>query len=59
MTLDEVLVVMQNRVLSLKTARASAFNSGDLEGVIKLDNDLITTETTIEKLSKKISDLSL
>lgn len=50
MTLEEVLIVMQNRVISLKTARTSSVNSGDLDSVIKIDNDLITTMSSIEKI---------
>jgi hypothetical protein len=57
MSLDEIFIVLQNRMLSLKTARASAFNAGDLESVVKIDNDLITTENSIEKISKKIAEL--
>jgi hypothetical protein len=57
MSLDEILIVLQNRVLSLKTSRASAFNAGDLENVVRIDNDLITTENSIEKISKKIAEL--
>jgi hypothetical protein len=56
MSLNEVLIVMQNRILTLKTAKTSAINSGDLENVMKIDNDLITTEASIEKISKKMAE---
>jgi len=52
MTLEEVLIVMQNRVISLKTARISSVNAGDLDNVIKIDNDLITTLSSIEKIKE-------
>jgi hypothetical protein len=57
MSLDEILIVLQNRVLSLRTSRVSAFNAGDLDNVIKIDTDLITTENSIERISKKITEL--
>lgn len=57
MTLNEILIVMQNRIIALKNARLSAVNSGDIENLIIIDNDLITTETSIEQISKKIADL--
>lgn len=57
MSINEVLIIMQNRLVSLRTAKISAVNSGDLENIVKIDNDLITTETSIEQISKKIADL--
>lgn len=52
MTLEEVLTVMQNRIIALKTARISSVNAGDLDNVIKIDNDLITTLSSIEKIKE-------
>lgn len=56
MTLEEVLIVMQNRVISLKTARISSVNAGDLDNVIKIDNDLITTMSSIEKIKEILNN---
>jgi hypothetical protein len=55
MTLDEVLVIMNNRVITLGEARKAAVASGDLEKVIQIDGDLVTTFTTIDRLKNTIN----
>ena len=55
MTLNEVLVIMNNRIITLNEARKAAVAAGDLEKVIQIDGDLMTTLTTIEKLKETIS----
>lgn len=50
MKLDEVLHIMENRVLTLNEARRLAVNSGDITNVEKIDGDLSTTMTTINQL---------
>jgi hypothetical protein len=52
MRLDELLVIMQNRLLTLTEARKAAVNSGDIERVVQIDGDLITTIDTIEQLKR-------
>jgi hypothetical protein len=52
MTVQELLVIMQNRLLTLNEARKSAINLGDLEQVNRIDGDLITTYATVEKIQK-------
>lgn len=54
MRLDELLVIMQNRLLTLNEARKAAVNAGDLERVVQLDSDLLSTVTSIEQLKKTI-----
>lgn len=54
MRLDELLVIMQNRLLTLNEARKAAVNAGDLERVVQLDGDLLSTVTSIEQLKKTI-----
>jgi predicted RNA-binding protein associated with RNAse of E/G family len=55
MKLDELLVVMQNRLLTLEAARKAAVIAGDIERVIQLDGDLFTTTTSIEQLKRTIA----
>lgn len=50
MTLNEILSIMQNRIIALNEARRSAANAGDLDGVVKIDSDLVTTHSSIEKI---------
>jgi len=54
MTLQEVLVIMNNRVITLGEARRAASAAGDLEKVIQIDGDLMTTLSTIEQLKSTI-----
>jgi len=56
MTLDEVLKIMYNRVSALRNARITAVNNGDLENVLKIDNDLVTTMMSIEELETLIAE---
>ena len=54
MTITELLTIMQNRLLTLNEARKSAVLAGDLERVVQIDGDLVTTYTTVEKLQKAV-----
>jgi hypothetical protein len=54
MRLDELLVIMQNRLLTLNEARKAAVSAGDLERVVQLDGDLLSTVSSIEQLKKTI-----
>jgi hypothetical protein len=54
MTLHEVLVIMNNRVITLGEARKAAVAAGDLEKVIQIDGDLMSTFTTIDQLKNSI-----
>lgn len=56
MTIDEVLIILQNRLITLSEARKAAVNVGDLERVVQIDGDLLSTVTTIEKI--KSSDIN-
>jgi hypothetical protein len=50
MKLDEVMKILENRVLTLTQARQGAVNSGDLNQVNLIDADLLSTTNTIEHL---------
>jgi hypothetical protein len=52
MTIDEVLVIMQNRLLTLNAARTAAIAAGDLERVNQIDGDLLTTYSSIDQIVK-------
>ena len=50
MKLQDILVIMQNRMLSLNEARKAAVISGNLEQVMSIDADINTTENSIQQL---------
>ena len=54
MTLNEILVIMQNRILTLNEARKAAVTAGDIERVIQIEGDLLTTWTSVEKIKAAI-----
>lgn len=54
MTLHEILLIMQNRIISLNEARKAAVVAGDLERVTQIDTDLLTTWSSIEKIKGAI-----
>lgn len=55
MTLNEVLNILNNRLIALNEARKTAYNNGDLDNVVKIDADLINTVSTIENLKASIA----
>ena len=55
MTVNELIVILQNRLVMLTEAKKAAVSNGDLERLIQLEGDLLTTINTIESLQKTIS----
>jgi len=55
MTLDELLVILQNKMFTLQETRKLAVNSGSLAQVLSIDADLSTTELTIQQIKDKIA----
>lgn len=52
MTLEDLLTIMNNRVLTLNEAKRHATSVGDLPQVVMLEGDLLTTLATIHKLKE-------
>jgi hypothetical protein len=50
MTLNEVLIILQNRLINLQETRKLAVSSGNLEQVASIDNDIGTTLISIDQL---------
>lgn len=50
MTIEEMMVILENRVRTLSDARAMAVMSGDLDQVNKIDVDLLTTTSSLDRL---------
>jgi hypothetical protein len=55
MTMNEILVILQNRLINLKETRKLAVASGNLEQVVSIDNDIVTTKNSIESIVNAIS----
>lgn len=56
MTLEEILIIMENRLINLTETRKSAVSSGLLDQVVALDADLLTTTGTIKQLKIQIQN---
>ena len=59
MTLNEILLIMQNRILTLNEARKAAVTAGDLERVTQIESDLLTTLTSIEQMKITIQAMDI
>ena len=55
MKIEQVLAILQNRVVTLNSLKSSATGSGDLEKVIQVENELSDTLDTIEKIKNTIN----
>ena len=55
MTLQELITIMQNRLITLTEAKKAAVQAGDVQRVSQIDNDLTTTLITIEQLQKSLN----
>lgn len=50
MTLTEVLIILENRLITLNETRKLAASSGNLEQVTSIDIDIASTTLSIEQL---------
>jgi len=57
MTLEQILVIMENRLLNLEETRKQAFVSGFIDQVSNIDIDISTTKNTILYLKQAINNL--
>jgi hypothetical protein len=55
MKIEDILIILQNRLITLTEARKSAVATGDLERVVQIDGDLMSTVSTIETMKQTIS----
>jgi hypothetical protein len=54
MRIQELLIILQNRLIALTEARKSALAAGDPEKVIQIDNDLLTTNISIDQIKRML-----
>jgi hypothetical protein len=50
MTIEEIIVILQNKVTGLRGSRSALVQQGNLRAIIDIDNDILSTEGTLEKL---------
>ena len=50
MTLNDVLVILQNRMINLEETRKLAVSSGSLDQVVSIDGDILSTQLSIEQI---------
>jgi hypothetical protein len=54
MTLNEVLIILQNRLINLQETRKLTVASGNLEQVNSIDIDIETTTLSIEQIKTSL-----
>jgi hypothetical protein len=50
MNVDQIKQILQNKLQTLHNMKMDAINTGDLELVVKIDTELLETESTLNKL---------
>ena len=57
MTLNEILVIMQNRLLVLTEAKKNFIVNGDIKSVSDIESDILSTKQTIEQIENVLRNL--
>lgn len=55
MTLNEILIILQNRLITLTDAKKTAEASGNLDQVIAISSDILSTELSIQQITSTLS----
>lgn len=50
MKLDSLIQILENKILSLLTNKTLAENTGDIESLIRIEQEIIETNLIIDKL---------
>jgi hypothetical protein len=50
MSIEEIIVILQNKIRALQIARDAALLSGNLESYTRLEAELLGTESSLDKL---------
>jgi hypothetical protein len=54
MKIQELLIILQNRLIALTEARKSALAAGDPEKIVQIENDLLTTDISINQIKRML-----
>lgn len=55
MTLQEIIFIMDNRLINLTETRKAAVSSGLIDQITLLDSDILTTTGTIQQLNAALA----
>jgi hypothetical protein len=50
MLLEEIVLILQNKIRSLQTAKNAASQNGNLESYNQIDVEIITTQASLDKI---------
>jgi hypothetical protein len=50
MLLEEIILILENKIRTLQTAKGFAAHTGDMESYAKFDSELLSTQNTLERL---------
>jgi len=50
MSLDEIILILQNKIRALQTSKNAASQNGNLESYNQLDMEIINTQAALDKI---------
>ena len=50
MTVDEIVILLENKIYKLNVLRNLFFNNGDLESLIKIDKEILETQDALDRI---------
>jgi hypothetical protein len=50
MNLEEIIVVLQNKVTALENAKSASIANGDMNNLAQLDVEIISTQESLDKI---------
>jgi hypothetical protein len=53
MKMQELVTLLSNKLASLNNAKSTAIANGDVEAVLRLDNEIAETQETLNQLQAK------
>jgi hypothetical protein len=53
MTIQDLITLLSNKLASLNNAKSTAIANGDVEAVLRLDNEIAETQDTLNQLQAK------
>lgn len=56
MRIEDIIVILQNRLIALGESRKVAVVSGDLARVVDIDNDITNTTLSLEQLQSSLGN---
>jgi hypothetical protein len=50
MTVNEIVILLENKIYKLNVLRNLFFNNGDIENLIKIDKEILETQDALDRI---------